>query len=267
MMSQQRIPQPACWKTLVIVWFLLLWLLGFFSASSQSQPAQQQVERHLIIMGCKSVFWQKMKTDLAERIEFTTQTCIYTEEDEAAATDYVWQRKLQNPDFDIHMVATILTRNHCTDFDACRANNPGDKYLPALQAGVKGWFIESEPHFEALGIVNRTSTQIQLTELFPDNAAGGRQVAREFCRLGASIAPASIVVLYGTPEAAHSAARIDNFIAGLSEFCPDDKHQIKYRFHADWNADKAAALLSPVFLRDGSVDAVVAANDDMAMVR
>lgn len=241
-------------------------------------PPIATVERHLIIMGCAtSPFWSNMKRTLEDRVSFTTSTCVASEDEEQAAIHNVLERRAQQLeqyeqqedaaiDPTMHVVATILTRNHCTNPQDCRAVNPGDNYIPLLQSGVQGYFIESQPDFEALGInITDTTSNIQSTELFPDNADGGRQIAMEFCRIGASIAPANIVVLYGAPEAAHSTTRIESFIAGLDEFCPDDKHHIKYRYYADWSADKAAALLSPLFLRDGAIDAVIAANDDMAL--
>lgn len=235
-------------------------------ALTVANPNVKQVERHLIMMGCKSAFWLRMKKRLETNIPFTSSVCIYSDENEVSNIQRILQRKLDHPDHDIHVVATLLTANHCLPEvrDQCQAKNQGEHYLPLLEAGVRGWFLEAEPDFEALG-VNRTATGIESTELFPDNSNGGSQVAQEFCRLGASIAPATIAVLYGSPEAAHSTARIQSFIDGLQEYCPEARHQIKYSFYAEWSADKAAAVMSPVFLRDGGLHAVIAANDDMAL--
>ncbi|CAB9498257.1 Ligand-gated ion channel 4 [Seminavis robusta] len=205
-----------------------------------------------------------MKNQLEEAINFSSSTCVFSEADEASATRAVLDLKLENPDWDIHVVASLLTRNHCDNQDLCRQVNPGDKYLMMLMAGVKGWFLEAEPDYEALGI-DRTASNIQSTELFPDNAHGGNQVAREFCRIGASIAPANIAVLYGPEEAAHSTIRIQSFTDGLQEYCAHDNHTIKYSYHAGWSAQTAAKIMSPIFFRDASIDAVIAANDDMAL--
>ena len=159
----------------------------------------------------------------------------------------------------------MLQSNHCNaQRGTCPANNQGQHFLPLLQAGVKGWFIEAEPQFEALG-ANRTSEGIRSTLLMPDNASGGWQVGQEFCRVAAALAPAKLVVLYGSADAAHSTARIQNFIRGMNDTCPDAGHEIRYSFYADWSAEKAAAIMAPLLVRDGSIQAVVAANDDMAI--
>ena len=170
----------------------------------------------------------------------------------------------------IVVASILLTQNHCEQDKAndCAVPALGENYIPLLQQGVSGWFIEAEPNFEALNITTTDDCSTLLfnsTELFPDNYGGGQQVGREFCRVATSIAPANIALLYGPKEAAHSTARIDGFEDAIVEYCPDAGHQIKYEFHAGWSADIAAATMSPVFLKDPSLNAVIAANDDMAL--
>ena len=79
-----------------------------------------------------------------------------SDEDEVAATENVLQR-LQNARAngqraDFHVVSAILQRNHCEpNAVTCRHVNRGENYIKLLESGVRGWFIESGPDFNALG--------------------------------------------------------------------------------------------------------------------
>jgi len=235
------------------------------AASDSLDDNERQAELHLIIQDCvKNVYWKHLKERLEEAIHFNHVICISSEVEEREEANRLLQRKLDHPEMEIQFVATIIVRNHCRNPSECRPVNPGDAYIEALRAGVVGWFIEGQPHFEKLG-VNRTEENIRSTDLTPENADGGRQIAAEFCRVGVDLAPARIVVLYGDPNSPISDARINSFREGLDEFCPEAKHRIAYEEYANWSADEAASIMAPLFLRDGTVDAVIAANDIMAL--
>ena len=153
-------------------------LVGLFALRNNVQAAASSgtptvvTERHVILHGCKetkqSPYWSRIRDTLVNGIDFDTVTCVASDEDERQATLAILQRHAAVVEeaaaratpttttttvaADFHVVAAILTRNHCEpQAVTCRQVNRGENYIPLLRAGIRGWFIETEPDFEGLG--------------------------------------------------------------------------------------------------------------------
>jgi len=227
------------------------------------------IEQHIIFQGCNETkpdaFWVSLKEGLVQgKIDFNSVICVATDDEESSAVKSILRRKNAKPNTVINVVASLLQKEHCEAKEKCNDVNNGENYISLLRSGVKGYFIENGPNFEALN-VSRTYENITSIEIFPDNANAGRQIGRKFCLVAHDIAPANIVVLYGPPEANHSTERIQNFIDELEKSCPKDNHTIGHEYYANWNSNEAAKIMGPLYLRDSSIDAVIAANDGMAL--
>lgn len=51
----------------------------------------------------------------------------------------------------------------------------------------------------------------------------------------------------------------------MSKTCTEAQYQVKYLFYVDWDTNKAVAMMSPVFLEDGSIHIAIAGNEAMVL--
>ena len=118
--------------------FLWLILAGtFLQAPGQGggvQASQVYVERHLILQGCKATKYSSLWGGIHDRLtspesglNFDTVSCVASDEEELQATETVLVRYRTAQHYDdvqFHVVAAILTSNHCEpDAVTCRSNN------------------------------------------------------------------------------------------------------------------------------------------------
>ena len=76
----------------------------------------------------------------------------------------------------------------------------------------------------------------------------------------------NIVILKGSKGHGPCEDKIRGFKKGLaSPACAQSSHAIKWYFHAGYTRAKAKSVMGKVFVRDATVSAVFACNDDMAL--
>ena len=153
----------------------------------------------------------------------------------------------------------------CTTSDS--ANN-GSSYAEAYKRGIAVNYLEYHQPLSNTTMTAGVHAGVKSsTVIIPDGEAGGEILGKIMCRgLGYEMHGRNIVVLKGSKGHGPCEDKIKGFKRGLaSSTCAGLGHNIKWYFHAGYTRAKAKEVMGKVFVRDATVSAVFACNDDMAL--
>ena len=255
--------------------------------STRPTSASEEYPLYLIIQGfasgcddaTHSLFWYSMKESIIEAFggadEFDGITCATTLTDEANAVAGIKAKHGggggEHDLAHVTIVSALVQSSHCNgspaDCEYPLGSNDGSGYKESLLAGATHVWIETGPAGDlesTLGLASGPLRErVSTITLTPNNYDGGERAGAEFCELSSSSRPIRIAVFFGESTAENSDQRMAGFKDHVAGNCP--QHTVVFEDHADWSFDKARTMAGSLFLRDTSVTAVVAANDNMAL--